>query len=592
MKFIPYCQLVLPTVYDDSLSYYECLCKLTKTVNNVIDGMNELDKGYSELKAEFAKLSDYVNNYFSNLDIQAEINNKLDGMAESGELSNILNSYISFKFLTMSGDTRISCNAIVLSNGDFILFDFGDVATADIIVSYLKSQGAKNMLCAVLSHFDADHTGDYSLIINEFKTSSTVLITQTRPLSPAIDGLKNAWDTLKDWCENNNVRFITGVDTYVAGDVKLSFYNVDSTWVYTSQPFIYNNSSLCCIASYLGTNVGIYGDLYYEGEKHIYPDITNVHVFVAPHHALGANYYEPFVVKSDPKCIIANFGLNNAYTPTIPYSSVFQNYADRYGIPWYNTTDNGSFTITCQPNGNFTTTAKPYVLNQSIRREPSFRNALSTTNFSVSAQISFKDLLLNMPPNTELSCVIYNNYQIFNELGLLGGGALLNVTKIVGGSTNYLVNRETADAFVCLVSVKNYYELADTYYTVIRYDGENFTIGTNNPGIAYIYCSKVNDTYNCSFNNNTTAGAGILEIENGNVNITRSAYYKITPYTTAPSTNSATVGSLNINFENPYPRIIYIPAGPLAISSNSAQNFGLIIEYLLVKNIEWKTALN
>lgn len=36
------CPIILPTVYDDSLSYYEMLCKLTEVVNELIDTVNEL----------------------------------------------------------------------------------------------------------------------------------------------------------------------------------------------------------------------------------------------------------------------------------------------------------------------------------------------------------------------------------------------------------------------------------------------------------------------------------------------------------------------------------------------------------------------
>ena len=38
MKF--WCQKVLPLVYDDSLSYYETLCKTTGKLNEVIDIIN------------------------------------------------------------------------------------------------------------------------------------------------------------------------------------------------------------------------------------------------------------------------------------------------------------------------------------------------------------------------------------------------------------------------------------------------------------------------------------------------------------------------------------------------------------------------
>ena len=37
-----WCQKILPLVYDDSLSYYETLCKLTATLNEVIETINNI----------------------------------------------------------------------------------------------------------------------------------------------------------------------------------------------------------------------------------------------------------------------------------------------------------------------------------------------------------------------------------------------------------------------------------------------------------------------------------------------------------------------------------------------------------------------
>ena len=37
-----WCQKVLPAVYDDSLSYYELLCKVTEKLNELIEKDNEL----------------------------------------------------------------------------------------------------------------------------------------------------------------------------------------------------------------------------------------------------------------------------------------------------------------------------------------------------------------------------------------------------------------------------------------------------------------------------------------------------------------------------------------------------------------------
>lgn len=36
-----YCQKVLPLVYDNSLSYYEVLCKLTNKINELETKLNE-----------------------------------------------------------------------------------------------------------------------------------------------------------------------------------------------------------------------------------------------------------------------------------------------------------------------------------------------------------------------------------------------------------------------------------------------------------------------------------------------------------------------------------------------------------------------
>ena len=43
-----YYQKVLPLVYDNSLSYYEVLCKLTNKINELVDIVNELETKLNE----------------------------------------------------------------------------------------------------------------------------------------------------------------------------------------------------------------------------------------------------------------------------------------------------------------------------------------------------------------------------------------------------------------------------------------------------------------------------------------------------------------------------------------------------------------
>ena len=85
-----WCQKVLPLVYDDSLSYYELLCKVVDYLNKTMEDVETLHGDVTNLHEAYEKLQEYVNIYFSTLDVQNEINNKLDNMAKSGELFNLI----------------------------------------------------------------------------------------------------------------------------------------------------------------------------------------------------------------------------------------------------------------------------------------------------------------------------------------------------------------------------------------------------------------------------------------------------------------------------------------------------------------------
>ena len=85
----------LPTAYIESMSYYEGLTFLVNYLsNNVIPALNNNGEVVEELQNQFVILKNYVDNYFENLDVQEEINNKLDEMAESGQLTDIIAQYL------------------------------------------------------------------------------------------------------------------------------------------------------------------------------------------------------------------------------------------------------------------------------------------------------------------------------------------------------------------------------------------------------------------------------------------------------------------------------------------------------------------
>ena len=93
-QFRFWCQKVLPIVYDDSLSYYELLNKVVDYLNNVIADVGNVEDNVQSLYIAYIELQSYVNSYFNSLDVQNEINNKLDVMAENGSLSRLIEPFV------------------------------------------------------------------------------------------------------------------------------------------------------------------------------------------------------------------------------------------------------------------------------------------------------------------------------------------------------------------------------------------------------------------------------------------------------------------------------------------------------------------
>lgn len=88
-----WCQKVLPLVYDDSLSYYELLCKVVDYLNKVIQDLKTTTYNVDQLAAAFLELQKYVNEYFD-ATFPEKVDEKLDELVENGTLEALLGDYI------------------------------------------------------------------------------------------------------------------------------------------------------------------------------------------------------------------------------------------------------------------------------------------------------------------------------------------------------------------------------------------------------------------------------------------------------------------------------------------------------------------
>ncbi len=64
-KFRFWCQKVIPLVYDDSLSYYEVLCKCVDYINNLIETDNEIFATIDDMQNDIKILQEWVDNFDS-----------------------------------------------------------------------------------------------------------------------------------------------------------------------------------------------------------------------------------------------------------------------------------------------------------------------------------------------------------------------------------------------------------------------------------------------------------------------------------------------------------------------------------------------
>lgn len=79
----------------DEINYWNLLGRVVGKLNEVIDSTNKMGGQVEDLTILVNQLKDYMEHYFDNLDVQEEINNKLDEMAEDGTLASIVETFIN-----------------------------------------------------------------------------------------------------------------------------------------------------------------------------------------------------------------------------------------------------------------------------------------------------------------------------------------------------------------------------------------------------------------------------------------------------------------------------------------------------------------
>lgn len=124
-----WCQKVLPLVYDDSISYYELLCKVVNYLNITMEDVGTLNDDVTAMYTAYDELQDFVNQYFTDLNVQTQIDNKLDRMAADGSLNALIDPVV----------TQVTINSVAGALPDVVEDQLPDVVE-DQITGVVENQ--------------------------------------------------------------------------------------------------------------------------------------------------------------------------------------------------------------------------------------------------------------------------------------------------------------------------------------------------------------------------------------------------------------------------------------------------------------------
>lgn len=118
----------------DALTEWQLFEKIGNEINKIINSENTLGTQMENVTNAFIDLQNYVNNYFTDLDVQEQINNKLNQMASDGTLAEIINQDI-FNELNTKVDNLYNNRSILLSDS---YFDWSPDETIELNNRYWK----------------------------------------------------------------------------------------------------------------------------------------------------------------------------------------------------------------------------------------------------------------------------------------------------------------------------------------------------------------------------------------------------------------------------------------------------------------------
>lgn len=226
----------LPSSYIESMSYYEALTYMEKLLEKeVIPTINNNSTALEELQ-------NYVVHYFDNLDVQEEINNKLDDMAEAGTLQEVIGEYLDSVGLVIfntkadmvasenliNGSRCKTLGTISYNDGYGEIYMIRTITSGDVVDDY--NIVALNVSNTLIAERIPDHTSsELTSFIGKFATAQTIISVAQADKDEDISG---------------TISYPTGFTKDNCFIISYLVKRGDSTWKYSYTPALTTSSNM------------------------------------------------------------------------------------------------------------------------------------------------------------------------------------------------------------------------------------------------------------------------------------------------------------------------------------------------------------
>lgn len=305
----------------DAITNYQLLCKVVEYLNHVIDNQNTVEDNFKIMADNLNTLY----NYFDTLDLQDEVNNKLDEMAENGQLADIVSLFINDdikvafpSYKTEGTDTLGDCSIIKSKNKSLMIDCFSDNDSCYIgIQETLYHLGITKLDYLLITHYHGDHFGNiYRLINDGYLDNATVILPRDCTRFPNNNG-----NAIKSALTEAGISYeLCNNQTFYLDDVKVSLFNGNETDYayydsYNGTPEVqYNDYSIYANVEYKDKRLLFAGDGDYVSNAYVTPRylLTGYDLLKDNHHGF-IKFNPDYVKKVNPKTVLipATIGMVN-----------------------------------------------------------------------------------------------------------------------------------------------------------------------------------------------------------------------------------------------------------------------------------------